>query len=372
MTKLFFPALLVASLWVPSADAQNPATGGDPFFEVSLVGGSERLALRVTDRDEQRPPKWCVIMVTSETDPIVVASGPPLAGVFTAELPVPPEALEVGFTLRGAVVDAYGGYELTAPVTVGDQGPVVTEKDPADCHQPGGILDRIHVQLIPTDSIPPQYSVLATFESDSDGYALWRGDVVMRNGVTDVYLVLKTPDPDAGEGFLDIAELLRTGAHLGAYPGELVRVWAAETKQRVGDLPLQYRTIATFEVGAVAPTDPVATDWLNHVRLELISTDSIPPEFTLVASFEAISDDFGLHVQSVARRGENTDVFLVLKEPGPGEGLRDVVEWHLASVPLGLNPGQLRVFGAQINAYGPNEGQHEFRLLRAFAAGPEG
>lgn len=68
--------------------------------------------------------------------------------------------------------------------------------------------------------------------------------------------------------------------------------------------------------------------------------------------YVAASSDHALHVAAIVRHGSLNDVYLVLKTPGPGEGLKDVVETHELRLDLGAGARPaLRVFAT----HGPDE-----------------
>ncbi|MBK8097220.1 MAG: hypothetical protein IPK26_08935 [Planctomycetes bacterium] len=86
---------------------------------------------------------------------------------------------------------------------------------------------------------------------------------------------------------------------------------------------------------------------LANVRLSLAILETVPPRTQLMVEFTAPTDGYALRAASVVRSGNATDVYVLLKTPGPGEGNLDVVEEHSLALDLGSDAGAfVRVHGA--------------------------
>jgi len=79
---------------------------------------------------------------------------------------------------------------------------------------------------------------------------------------------------------------------------------------------------------------------LDGLRASIEIMESQPPQYAVVAAFQAPSDGYAL-VPAGFRRFETgvIEAMFVLKVPSPGEGLLDVSQLHSARVPLGYDRG---------------------------------
>lgn len=138
-------------------------------------------------------------------------------------------------------------------------------------------------------------------------------------------------------------------------------------------LHLQALTVVTAPVQVLdaseirqvpADADDKTPAVLGALQLDLIERDMDPYEYALVASFEARSDGYALWEAFRERLVDRTRVYLVLKVPGPGEGMRDIVEHHSLTAELGTEPGRaVEVMVAVTDKTAP----YSFRSFRAFA-----
>lgn len=77
------------------------------------------------------------------------------------------------------------------------------------------------------------------------------------------------------------------------------------------------------------------------------------------------SNDWHLSHQITRHGPSGTEIYLILKEPAPGEGQLDVVETHSVQVELGAgNPGRLIVFVGRTEIYEPPPSSLLFRQLQ--------
>lgn len=122
----------------------------------------------------------------------------------------------------------------------------------------------------------------------------------------------------------------------------------------LADLDLYVQAV-TLTGNAVGATEPVRmrqylldNPLLPDLAVNLAWAESQPPRLQLMADYEGRSDGYGLAVVAVEPTETGTDVYLWWRTPGPGEGMLDIVEHHLAFADLGTVPGkQVRLFAGE-------------------------
>ena len=100
----------------------------------------------------------------------------------------------------------------------------------------------------------------------------------------------------------------------------------------------------------------------------MISIDRLPPNVSSWAvdiDVTVRSNDWDLSHQVTRQGPSGTDIFMILKKPGPGEGLLDVVETHSVQVDLGAgNPGRLTIYVGVTEIYQPPPSTLQFQQLQ--------
>lgn len=120
--------------------------------------------------------------------------------------------------------------------------------------------------------------------------------------------------------------------------------------------------VACYEVrepGTPLPQAPLYTGpTVSYEQMAIMRAPPLPCTFAVKVTVTVTSSDWHLWHQATVCRAEGTDIVLILKEPGPGEGLLDVVETHEIVVDVGIQPANpLRLLIARTAEPAPQVGQ---------------
>ena len=113
--------------------------------------------------------------------------------------------------------------------------------------------------------------------------------------------------------------------------------------------PATWRRTTCAKAGCARRFCPACTRARLSLQVEsVLASFALPPlvsSYSVEITATVPSNDWDLLHQVTRQSPNGTEVFLILKEPGPGEGELDVVETHRLTVDLGgQNPGGVRVY----------------------------
>ena len=257
------------------------------------------------------------------------------------------------------------------PISDTDRPRADADIDPTD-------RERLAPKPIVTDAAPLQLEVVVPQDKDR-----WSVRVTVQDTATVAILISDTdrvlPISDAAPLILESAGILALGrTHMGEFLADAQRV-------AIADLDLFVQAVALYQDGSIraTPITPVAFGDERVAPSDSDDTDRDPSAYDgppmiarqldgkgIFVEFQVPSNDYALFHDHNRESEQGTDVYLFLEEPGQGQGLFDVVEYHSMAIGVSRENGdRVRVFVARaprLNDSDTPQDAREYKLAATF------